>query len=116
MAAANSLTTLQRQHRKLLDQVRRIGPVLKGSVSASHTRCGHLNCACQSDPTKLHGPYWQWSTAVNGKTVSRRLTEDERTLYQQWIANRKRLEELIQSMHSLTLDAAAKLRQDRSSE
>ena len=114
MAAAKTITTLNRRHRKLLDEVRRIGPVLKGSVSASYTRCGQPNCACQSDPAKLHGPYWQWSTAVDGKTVSRRLNDDERRLYQEWIANRKRLEELIQSMHTLALDAASKLKEDRS--
>lgn len=114
MDASNTLTALQRRHRKLLDDVRRIGPVLKGSVSASYTRCGQPNCACQSEPPKLHGPYWQWSTAVNGKTVSRRLNDKERQLYQEWIANRKRLEELVHSMHALALDAASKLSEETS--
>lgn len=114
MTASKTLAALERRNRKLLDEVRRIGPVLKGSVSASYTRCGQPNCACQSDPPKLHGPYWQWSTAVNGKTVSRRLNDEERTLYEQWIANRKRLEQIIQHMHSLALDAAAEIRNERS--
>jgi hypothetical protein len=116
MAPSPTLAALERRSRKLLDEVRQIGPVLKGSVSASYTRCGQRNCACQNDPAKLHGPYWQWSTAVHGKTVSRRLNDDERTLYEQWIANRKRLEHIIQSLHSLALDAAAELRKERSTQ
>ena len=42
----------------------------KSSVSASYTRCGQAHCACQDDPPQLHGPYWQWSTSVSGKTFS----------------------------------------------
>ncbi len=114
MADSKTLAKLHRQHRSLLAKLRQLGPVLKGSVSASYTRCGQPNCACQHDPPKLHGPYWQWSTAVNGKTVSRRLSDEERRLYEEWIANRKRLEQLIQSMHSRALQAAAELRNERS--
>ena len=114
MIASKTLDALERRNRKLLDEVRRIGPVLKGSVSASYTRCGQPNCSCQDVPPKLHGPYWQWSTSVDGKTVSRRLSEEERRLYEEWIGNRKRLEQLIRDMHSLALDAAAELKNDAS--
>ena len=67
---------LQRQHRVLLKKIQQLGPVLKGSVSASYTRCGQARCACQADPPQLHGPYWQWSTSVDGKTVARRLNDE----------------------------------------
>jgi len=104
------LSALRRQHRSLLKKIDQIGPVLKGSVSASYTRCGQANCACQEDPPQLHGPYWQWSTSVDGKTVSRRLSNEERQTYQEWVNNRKRLEATIQDMHELALEAAATAR------
>jgi len=112
MADPKALTKLHREHRLLAQKIGPIGPVLKGSVSASYTRCGKPNCSCQEEPPQLHGPYWQWSTSVDGKTVSRRLSDDERNLYQEWVDNRKRLEAVIQDMHALTLDAADAVRND----
>lgn len=112
MAEPKALTQLQREHRLLAQKIAQIGPVLKGSVSAAYTRCGRDYCACQDEPPKLHGPYWQWSTSVDGKTVSRRLSDQERELYQEWVDNRKRLEAVIRDMHALALDAAAKARNE----
>ena len=107
MASSEALRKLRREHRSLLKKIGQLGPVLKGSVSASYTRCGKPNCRCQDDPPKLHGPYWQWSTSVNGKTVARKLNDKNRHLYQQWVDNRKQLEDIIREMHHLALDAAA---------
>lgn len=107
------LNALRRQQRSLLKTIEQIGPILKGSVSASYTRCGQANCACQDDPPKLHGPYWQWSTSVDGKTVSRRLSDQEREIYQEWVNNRKRLEATMRDMHELALQAAATARKPR---
>lgn len=67
--------------------------------------CGKPNCRCQADPPRLHGPYWQWSTAVNGKTVTRRLTPEQVPLYLEWIDNRKRLEAILAEMYDLALAA-----------
>jgi len=53
--------------------------------------CGKPGCRCQADPPPLHGPYWQWTRVVAGKTVTRRPTEPQARLYQEWIANRRRL-------------------------
>jgi hypothetical protein len=37
-------------------------------------------------PPQAHGPYNQWTAKVNGKTVTRRLTETEAAHYREWIA------------------------------
>ena len=107
MADSKALRNLRREHRSLVQKIGQLGPVLKGSVSARYTRCGKPKCRCQDDPPKLHGPYWQWSTSVDGKTVSRTLNDQQRDLYQQWVDNRKYLEDIIRQMHRLALDAAA---------
>ena len=49
--------------------------------------------------------YAQWSRAVAGKTVSRRLSEGEAELYRGWIANRRRLEEIVARMEQLSAAA-----------
>jgi hypothetical protein len=110
MPDPKTLTKLSRKHQALLKKVGQLGPVLKGSVSATYTRCGKANCRCQADPPQLHGPYWLWSSSVDGKTVSLRLSDKERNLYQEWVENRKRLEAIIQDMHTLALDTALALK------
>src|ERR1035437_4308451 len=37
-----------------------IDGLLPGSVVVRLMRCGKRNCACNSDPPALHGPYTQW--------------------------------------------------------
>jgi len=47
-------------------------------------RCGKPTCACRDDPPSLHGPYIQWTRTLNGKTVTRYLSEDQLARYQPW--------------------------------
>ena len=106
MTAPLNLAPLDQQHRKLVGRLSRIGPILKGSVVESYTRCGTPNCRCRKEPPQLHGPYWQWSTSVDGKTVTRRLRDEELPLYQEWVNNRKQLETILEDMHRISLQAA----------
>jgi hypothetical protein len=110
MPRSSPLTQLRQRHRQLARRLSQIGPILKGSVAASYTRCGKANCRCQDDPPQLHGPYWQWSTAIDGKTVSRRLQEEELPFYLECLENRRRLEALLADMHDLALQTANRLK------
>lgn len=99
---------LTERYRRLAGQLAEVGWILKGSVVERHVPCGNAGCRCHADPPQLHGPYWQWSTAVNGKTVSRRLSEEQARQYRQWIDNRKRLEAILAQMHEIA-DQASQL-------
>ena len=68
--------------------------------------CGKAGCRCQADPPQLHGPYWEWSRSVAGRTTSRRLSEPQARLYQEWIANRRRLAAIIAEMEEVSTQAA----------
>ena len=48
----------------------------------------------QSRPPALHGPYIQRTRTVNGKTVTRFLTEEQLARYQPWSDNARRLKDL----------------------
>ena len=102
---ASRLETYERKYRALAAQLTEVGFISPGSVVVRETSCGKPGCRCQGDPPRRHGPYHQWSRAVAGKTVSRRLNEPEAELYRQWIANRRRLERIVTEME--TLSAAA---------
>ena len=69
----------------------RIGLIHSGSVTRRYTRCATPGCKCHADPPQPHGPYYQWTAKINGKTVTRRLNENEAKLYQEWIANDRQL-------------------------
>lgn len=103
----------QRKYRALADELAAelatIGHIGAGSVVSRYTCCGKPRCRCQGDPPHRHGPYYQWSRAVAGKTVSRRLHEREADLYRHWIANRRRLEQIIAKMEQTSAAAAEPL-------
>lgn len=81
--------------RALADAMAQIDGVLPGSVVVRSMRCGKRGCACKADPPALHGPYIQWTRTVDGKTVTRFLTEDQLARYQPWFDNARRLKELV---------------------
>jgi hypothetical protein len=82
-----------------------IDGVLPGSVIVRHMRCGKRRCACKADPPALHGPYLQWTRTVNGKTVTRFLTEEQLARYQPWFDNAKRIKELLAKLQIASLHA-----------
>jgi hypothetical protein len=84
-----------------LAQIARTGQVLPGSITERRTRCGHPGCACQADPPRPHGPYWQWTRKVANKTVGGYLTKQQATEYQRWIDNDRRLRQLISRLEAI---------------
>ena len=103
--AAQSLADYERQYRDLLTQLSDLGFITAGSLASRYNRCGKPTCHCHADPPQPHGPYWQWTAKVNGKTVNRRLTNNQATLYQQWIANDRRLRALITDLRAIAAKA-----------
>ncbi len=102
---ANRLETIERRYRALAAKLADVGFISPGSLVVRETSCGKPGCRCGADPPRRHGPYYQWSRAVVGKTQSRRLTEPQADLYRQWIANRRRLEEIVTEMETLSATA-----------
>ena len=81
-----------------------VGFTCEGSLVSRYTTCNNPNCRC-ADPERRHGPYWQLSWKQGGKTVSRLLPTDQAALYQEWIANRRRLDSLLTEMRDLSRQA-----------
>ncbi len=102
---ASRLERYERTYRSLIAELADIGFISLGSVVVRETSCGKPGCRCQGDPPRRHGPYYQWSRAVAGKTVSRRLDEREAELYRGWIANRRHLERIVAQMEEVSAAA-----------
>lgn len=105
-STATRLAGYERRYRQLAQQVADIGFISSGTVTRRYTRCGTPGCRCHADPPQRHGPYYQWTTKINGKTHTRRLTKTEAALYEEWIANDRRLRNLIKQMRDVAAQAA----------
>ena len=99
------LTDYEHRYRELAAELASIGLIHSGSITRRYTRCATPGCKCHADPPQPHGPYYQWTAKVNGKTVTRRLSETEAELYQQWIDNDRQLRRLIQQMRQIAAKA-----------
>lgn len=95
----------QATRRALADAMGQIDGLLPGSVVVRHMRCGKDSCACKAEPPTLHGPYIQWTRTVDGRTVTRYLSEEQLTRYQPWFDNARRLKEIIAKLESASLHA-----------
>jgi hypothetical protein len=83
-----------------------IGLALPGTLIERHVRCGRPRCRCHADPPALHGPYWQWTRKVAGKTITRLVPEHQLDDYRQWLENHHRLRTLVAELEALTLAIA----------
>ncbi len=90
-----------------------VGWIRRGSVVRRFMPCGKSGCACQATPPMLHGPYYQWTRKLRGKTVTARLTPGEAKRVQEWIANGRKLNQLVAQMEALSLRRTEQLLRQR---
>jgi hypothetical protein len=79
------------------------GYALPGTLTVRSYPCGKHDCRCHADPARWHGPYAEWTRKVNGKTVTRRLTQDQLAAYQPLFDNARKLRALLADLQDLTM-------------
>ncbi len=102
---SDPLIPLRERYRQLAEQVREIGFVAVGSLVSRRTVCANPGCHCHADPPRLHGPYFQLTRKVAAKTVTRRLTLQQADLYNEWLANERRLRQIVSEMEHVSAEA-----------
>jgi type II secretory pathway component PulJ len=88
----------------------------KGTVLKRMMKCGKAHCPCASDPDKRHGPYFELTYKVNGKTVNVKLSPEAAPLYKAASLQYRRLKTLLNRLEKLSqtiLQRQAKLAQSR---
>ena len=78
-------------------------PIRRGSLVRRFMPCGKLGCRCQANPPQLHGPYYQWTRKVLGKTATVRVNQTQAKLLREWIANGRRLDRLVRQIEKVSL-------------
>lgn len=76
--------------------------IRRGSLVRRFMPCGKPGCCCQAPRPTLHGPYYQWTRKVRGKTVTVRVSQDEAKLLKQWIENGRRLDRIVGEMQRIS--------------
>jgi hypothetical protein len=74
----------------------------KGTVLKRMTKCGRAYCACASDPAKRHGPYFELTYKVDGKTVNVRLSPEAAPLYQAASAQFRKLKTTLTRLEKIS--------------
>ena len=98
-------TKLRHRVERSRSKIAELDLVLRGTVAAYYTTCGKPSCRCLQEPPDRHGPYFQWTTKVDGKTRTVRLRRDDVPLYRDAIKNGRRLDELISSWTAASMAA-----------
>jgi hypothetical protein len=81
------------------------GPALPGTLTVRSYACGKPRCRCHDDPPQLHGPYAEWTRKIEGKTVTRRLTDEQLAAWQPLFDNARTIRSLLAELQDLTLQA-----------
>ena len=55
------------------------------------------------DPPIMHGPYYQWTYKIKGKTVTLRLSKAQAEQCRNWIRNHRQMKKLVRRMEVLSL-------------
>ena len=87
----------------------RIGYFRRGTLLKRFMPCGKSGCACQASPPRLHGPYYQWTRKIAGKTVTVLFTREQADLLAGWIAEGRQLDRIIAQMQRLSLRATDRM-------
>lgn len=83
-----------------------VGYIFPGSVTKRFMPCGKSSCRCAADPDQRHGPYYEWTRKVRGKTATVRMTAEQARLCQEWIENRRGLKKILARMQAISIRAA----------
>jgi len=82
---------------------------LMGTVLKRMMKCGRPQCACHRDPAQRHGPYFEWTYKIAGKTVNVKLSPQAAPLYQAATKQQRKLKKLLARMERLSRTAIAHL-------
>jgi len=104
-------TSAADRYAERFDQLRRqlqdVGYFCKGTILERRMKCGQPKCACQRDPAKRHGPYWEWTYKQAGKTINVKLAPSAGPLYKAAAQQYRRLKSLLNRLERLSHKALA---------
>ena len=100
--AGTKLAQLRQDYETAKAQIHALGYVLSGTVQKRRYSCGKPNCRCMTQGL-LHGPYYQWTRKIRGKTLNLNLDPETAQTVQAWIRNHRKLRQLCRRLEKASL-------------
>ena len=97
--------SLERNTQRFLELKRGLEQIehfCKGTVLKRMMKCGKAGCACASDPTRRHGPYFELTYKAKGKTVNVKLSQEAAPLYLAAVQQYRKLKALLNLLDRLS--------------
>ena len=95
--------------RQLKRELENLEYFCKGTVLERRMKCGQPGCACHQDPSKRHGPYWEWTYKAKGKTMNVRLSTAAGPIYKEGSRQYRKWKSLLSRLERLSRTALASL-------
>jgi uncharacterized protein DUF6788 len=99
----------QRRFLQLREELQSLKYFCKGTVLVRTMKCGKSTCACHVDPSKRHGPYWEWTYKAQAKTVNIKLRPASGPIYQAAVRQYHQLKSLLTRLERTSRTALAAL-------
>ena len=97
--------SLGRHEQRFLDLKRGLEQIeyfCKGTVLKRMMKCGKAQCACATDATKRHGPYFELTYKASGKTANVKLSPAAAPLYRDAAQQYRTLKTLLNRLDKLS--------------
>jgi hypothetical protein len=101
--SGRDLAWLERRRAELLALMTQVGDFRRGALNAVWRRCGKPNCACAQPGHRGHGPQWNLTRRIGGKTVNVHLKpgpELEKTRRE--VAEHQRFADLVEEVSQVS--------------
>lgn len=96
---SNPLSALVAKRDAILSEIARLGDMRRGSITEVFRSCGKRGCCCASPKHPGHGPYYAFTTKVEGKTKTLQLRPGPRlTKIEREVETYKRFRVLTQQL------------------
>ena len=99
----------EERFRQARQELQQLDYFLKGTVLKRMMKCGRPQCACRSDPAKRHGPYFEWTYKVKGKTVNVKLSPQAAPFYRAATKQHRKLKIVLARLERLSKTALVHL-------
>jgi hypothetical protein len=106
---ARVLQRYDRQYQELKEALGALGYFCKGTVLSRTLKCGRATCPCAKDPAQRHGPYFEWTYKVAGKTQYHRLSPQAGEIYSTASAEYRKLKSLLRRLELLSRRALVEM-------
>jgi hypothetical protein len=101
--SGRDLAWLERRRAELYAVISQVGDFRRGALNAVWRKCGKPNCQCAQPGNRGHGPQWNLTRRIGGKTVNVHLKPGpELEKARQEVAEHQRFADLVEEVSAVS--------------